>query len=132
MSDRVIVLYLGRIAEVQRVRDLFESPFHPYTRALLAAAPRLARDRRPVPLAVGQRVEAIPPDTGCKFAPRCAFVQAVCWSQVPDLRQVHGALVACHFAEQITGRVSTDKSPGPIKTTPTSSAGTSRTGRPAE
>lgn len=119
MSDRVIVLYLGRIAEVQSVRNLFESPYHPYTRALLAAAPALPRDRAPVPPAVAQHVTVMPPDTGCNFAPRCAFVQAVCWSRVPALRQVDdGAVVACHFAEQIAGRGSTNKSPEPITTTP--------------
>ena len=100
MAARVAVIYLGRIVEVASAERLFASPRHPYTRSLIAAAPR------PDPLAETQRQQvagdlpsALAPPSGCAFHPRCAMAQARCAVERPVLRRVGGTEVACHFAD---------------------------------
>ena len=89
MADRVLVMYAGFIVEEARVEDLYDSPSHPYTLALLAALPRVDRRR-------DQRLKSIPgappnllvAPRGCPFAPRCEFVIEKCWNENPALMQV--------------------------------------------
>ena len=89
MADRVLVMYAGFIVEEAKVEDLYDSPSHPYTLALLAALPRVDRRR-------DQRLKSIsgaPPNLlvaprGCPFAPRCEFVIEKCWNENPALMQV--------------------------------------------
>ncbi|MEV6955933.1 ABC transporter ATP-binding protein [Streptomyces sp. NPDC051183] len=95
ISDRVYVMYAGRIVETGAAATLFEHPRHPYTRALLAATPRLEAPPGPLPAIPGR-----PPDlrtvlTGCAFAPRCARATDLCGAEVPVPR----AGVACHHSE---------------------------------
>ncbi|MER5637984.1 ABC transporter ATP-binding protein [Kitasatospora sp. NPDC002227] len=104
ISDRVYVMYAGRIAEVGPAAALFEHPRHPYTAALLAATPR--------PDAPGGRLAAIdgqPPDlrqelTGCAFAARCPLATELCRTVVPEPVKVSGGhLAACHHSDQLEG-----------------------------
>ncbi|MDX1689626.1 MAG: ABC transporter ATP-binding protein [Acidimicrobiia bacterium] len=99
IADRVAVVYGGRIVEEAPVEDLYRRPRHPYTAGLLGSVPGLARDRlRPI---FGDPPELwnLPP--GCSFAPRCPHVVDVCRSEVPEVRTVGTARVACHRAEEL-------------------------------
>lgn len=99
MSDRVMVMYLGQVAEIGPVDSLYSSPAHPYTRALLAAMPSMDPDKRTMeaPLA-GDPPNPINPPPGCRFHTRCKFAQDVCGRDQPVLHilpQAHH-LAACH------------------------------------
>ena len=101
VSDRVAIMYLGRIVELGPTGQIFSAPRHPYTRALLDSAPRLAADGAPVqdiqPIR-GELPSPINPPPGCAFHQRCAFAQSRCQSELPVLRpagDLHQA--ACHF-----------------------------------
>ena len=99
ISHRVAVMYLGRIVELDRTERLFSAPRHPYTQALLSAAPELDPTRRRHTAAVRGELPspvAIPP--GCPFHPRCPYVFDICRSLRPDLRpDPAGGLAACHL-----------------------------------
>ena len=104
MSDRVAVMYLGKIVEIADRDPLYQRPHHPYTQALFAAVPvpdpGLAKLHPHVPLR-GEVPSPINPPSGCRFHPRCPLAQAICHEEEPLLRQVApGHLAACHFAEQ--------------------------------
>jgi oligopeptide/dipeptide ABC transporter ATP-binding protein len=100
MSDRVAVMYLGRIVELAPAADLFAQPLHPYTRALISAVPDLSSlgPRERVPLAGDPPSLEFPP-SGCAFNPRCIHAFATCVVQRPPLhRELDGGrLVACHL-----------------------------------
>ena len=84
MANRVIVMYGGRIVESGSVFEIFESARHPYTRALLAAVPRLDKDAdRPLEYIVGSPPDMIDPPAGCPFAPRCRYSMRVCHEEMP-------------------------------------------------
>jgi oligopeptide/dipeptide ABC transporter ATP-binding protein len=104
ISDRVAVMYLGRIAEIARTADLFEHPRHPYTAALLDAVPPLdpdEADAREESKLAGDPPVAIHPPSGCRFHPRCPRVQGLCVQNEPALEQKFGDdashVAACHF-----------------------------------
>jgi len=104
ISDRIAVMYLGRIVETAPTERLFTLPLHPYTRALMAAVPihhpRLRRPRQRLP---GELPSPLNPPAGCHFHPRCAFAQDICRRESPPLRRLGpGHKVACHFAETFT------------------------------
>ena len=107
MSDRVAVMYLGRVAEIADREDLYRDPLHPYTEALLSAIPMPDPDRpRNRQILQGEVPSPIDPPGGCYFHPRCPLaVEGVCDSEVPDLEpgpeQEHFA--ACHVR---TGKLS--------------------------
>ena len=101
VSDRVAIMYLGRIVETGPTEKIFTAPRHPYTRALLDSAPRLAADGAPVqdirPIH-GELPSPINPPPGCAFHQRCAFAQDRCKNELPLLRSFGEALqAACHF-----------------------------------
>ncbi len=102
--DRILVLYLGRVMEIASRTALFETPRHPYTRALLqsvpVADPVLARARRAAPLG-GEIPSPLAPPSGCVFRTRCPFAGPLCAQEVPRLRPVGASLVACHRAEEL-------------------------------
>jgi peptide/nickel transport system ATP-binding protein len=85
MSDRVMVMYLGKVAEVGPSEALFDNPAHPYTRALLSSMPSMDPDRRTeeAPLA-GDPPNPIDPPSGCRFHPRCAMAAPVCAQRTPQ------------------------------------------------
>jgi oligopeptide transport system ATP-binding protein len=101
---RVLVLYLGRVMELADRERLFESPRHPYTRALLQSAPvdapHLSR-ARPRAALRGEIPSALTPPSGCVFRTRCAYAIERCAQQIPVLRPVEGSLVACHRASEL-------------------------------
>ncbi len=106
ISDRVGVMYLGRLMEVAPTEALFSKPLHPYTEALMAAVPqpdpRGNRTRKRVPLK-GEIANAANPPSGCSFHPRCPYAQPRCSAEVPALREVAGGRqVRCHFAEELS------------------------------
>jgi oligopeptide/dipeptide ABC transporter ATP-binding protein len=101
VSDRLIVMYLGRIVESGRGDDIWERPAHPYTAALLAAAPvadpKLARSRHKSVLQ-GELPSPLNPPPGCSFHLRCPMAQERCRQERPILRSVSGErMVACHY-----------------------------------
>lgn len=99
ISDRVGVLYLGRLVEEAAPGELFDDPKHPYTQMLLEAAPKLDAFGRDVPPPKGEIPDPINPPTGCAFHPRCPLAAEVCKQERPQLRPLRGARVACHMAE---------------------------------
>jgi oligopeptide/dipeptide ABC transporter ATP-binding protein len=105
VADRVAVLYLGQLLEVGSVREVLERPVHPYTKALLAALPTADPARRRTRFRLSGDVPTlIDPKPGCRFAPRCPFVQPKCRLADPPLRPAPGAighLVACVRAEEV-------------------------------
>ncbi|MEX0364569.1 MAG: ABC transporter ATP-binding protein [Ruegeria sp.] len=99
MADRIGVLYLGRLVEEADPDTLFDDPKHPYTQMLLAAAPQLDAFGRDVPPPKGEIPDPINPPPGCAYNPRCPLADAICREERPELREIHGARVACHMVE---------------------------------
>ncbi|MFF4253833.1 oligopeptide/dipeptide ABC transporter ATP-binding protein [Streptomyces sp. NPDC001663] len=111
LSDSIVVLYAGRVVERGPAARVAESPAHPYTRALLAAAPVpdpvVQLGRRTERLRAVAAVAATParPGTGCDFAARCPFAQEICRTTRPELvDREDGVAVACHRYDQITAQ----------------------------
>jgi peptide/nickel transport system ATP-binding protein len=100
MSDRVGVMYLGRIVELADAATLFDTPLHPYTRLLMSVVPEPDRiGGRHAPMQ-GETPDPANPPTGCAFHPRCPFAVERCRSEAPELRRIGGTLVACHRVEE--------------------------------
>lgn len=100
VSDRVAVMYLGRIVELGSTDTVFSDAIHPYSRTLLAAVPTptpAARGRRIAP--AGEMPSPLSPPSGCHFRTRCRHATALCAEAIPVLRDVGGRSVACHHAE---------------------------------
>jgi oligopeptide/dipeptide ABC transporter ATP-binding protein len=103
VSDRVAVMYVGRIVEIAPTDALYRAPRHPYTEALLAAVPKpdptLRADREVLP---GEVADPANPPPGCAFHPRCPYAAAVCRERTPDLAEVApGRWTACHRAAEL-------------------------------
>lgn len=100
VSDRVVVMYLGRVVETAPAADLYASPNHPYTEALIAEIPSIdARRRTYVPIR-GEIPSPLAPPPGCHFHPRCPHAFARCREEAPRLREIApGRLSACHLNE---------------------------------
>ncbi|MFV2063137.1 MAG: ABC transporter ATP-binding protein [Chloroflexota bacterium] len=99
MSHRIAVMYLGRIVESADAGELYERPLHPYTKALMSAAPSLHARRADRSRLTGEPPDPGNPPSGCTFHPRCPIAQAVCAHKEPELIEwLPGRRVACHFA----------------------------------
>lgn len=100
VSDRIAVMYLGRIVETADAKMLFAAPLHPYTDALIAAAPGARRSTwRGTKLLSGEVPDPANPPSGCAFQPRCPYARDRCRIEAPALREVSpGRFAACHFA----------------------------------
>jgi len=108
VSDWIAVMYLGKIVEYTDAETIYESPLHPYTRALISAIPvpnpRVTRKKQ---ILIGDVPSPINPPSGCRFHTRCPHAEGVCTLEEPGLEQVKSScdgktsLVACHFAGRI-------------------------------
>ncbi len=98
VSDRVAIMYLGRIVEEAPAESAFSRPNHPYTQALLAEVPRLENRRSRFGAIQGELPSPLNPPTGCHFHPRCPHAMPLCVAQVPVLREIApGHRSACHL-----------------------------------
>jgi peptide/nickel transport system ATP-binding protein len=103
ISDRVAVMYVGKIAEMASAEEIYSHPLHPYTEALLSAVPK------PDPLYKSERIvmqgevaDPSNPPSGCYFHPRCRYAQEVCRTKTPEFRELRpDHFVACHRAEEL-------------------------------
>ena len=98
MSDRIAVMYLGRIVELGATESLVEEPLHTHTRALLSAVPSISAKTRPITIR-SEPPNPVDPPSGCAFHPRCPIAQPICSSERPELHEwLDGRWAACHFA----------------------------------
>jgi oligopeptide/dipeptide ABC transporter ATP-binding protein len=102
ISDRIGVMYLGKLVELGPSEDVFEMPLHPYTQALFGAIPLPVVDmRRDLTVLEGTVPSPVAPPPGCRFHTRCPLAQEICRETEPEFRQVRtGRFVACHFVEE--------------------------------
>jgi peptide/nickel transport system ATP-binding protein/oligopeptide transport system ATP-binding protein len=103
ISDRVAVMYLGRIVELTPADQLYKTPRHPYSEALLNAVPipnpHARKQKRPL---IGEIPSPLNPPSGCHFHPRCPYARELCSQQSPELTdQGNGHLAACHFSDEV-------------------------------
>ena len=107
LSDRVLVMYLGRAVEIGPIDAIFERPLHPYTRALLASRPSMDPARRiEEPPITGDPPNPIDPPCGCRFHTRCPFAETVCETTDPSLGAWQGPqphVAACHMRDPLSG-----------------------------
>jgi peptide/nickel transport system ATP-binding protein len=100
LSDRVVVMYLGRVVESAPTAELYAHPSHPYTRALIAEVPRVDRRHRSYETIRGEIPSPLAPPTGCHFHPRCPHALPRCRVEAPLLRAIApGRISACHLNE---------------------------------
>lgn len=101
VADQVLVMYLGRPAEMGPKEDIYEKPLHPYTQALLSATPAIHPDPlKPKIRIAGELPNPLNPPDGCAFHKRCPYATERCGKEIPAFRQVGTRQVACHYAEQ--------------------------------
>jgi peptide/nickel transport system ATP-binding protein len=103
ISDRVAVMYVGKVAEIASAEELYANPLHPYTEALLSAVPkadpRYHSDRI---VMQGEVADPSNPPSGCYFHPRCRYAQDICKSKTPELREIKpNHFAACHLSEEL-------------------------------
>ena len=96
ISDRVLVMYLGRTVELANTEDLFREPLHPYTKALLSAVPQPDPDTKVDRIVLeGEVPNPANPPSGCPFHPRCIYATDRCRAEMPPLKELNGRSVAC-------------------------------------
>lgn len=112
ISDRIAVMYLGKIVEVASKAQLFSHPLHPYTEALLSAVPipdPSWREKGKGSILEGDLPNPVNPPSGCRFHTRCPYASEKCKSEAPALTDAgNGHLVACHYPLEQSGRLFTD------------------------
>jgi len=100
ISDRIAVMYLGKIVELADSHQLYDEPLHPYSQALISAVPipdpELERSRERI-LLTGEIPSPLTPPTGCHFHPRCSHCMDICRTADPEYRQYKGRWLACHL-----------------------------------
>ena len=102
MTTRVVVMYAGNVCEIAKTEDLYEQPLHPYTALLLAAVPRLDREKT-LSIIPGNIPNLIEPPSGCRFHPRCTYATDHCAESRPSLRKLSSDhYVACYDGIYIT------------------------------
>ncbi|GGY07485.1 peptide ABC transporter ATP-binding protein [Paludibacterium paludis] len=104
VADDVLVMYLGRTAEMGSKSLIYSRPLHPYTQALLSATPSIRAEDRRVKIPIrGELPSPMNPPDGCAFHKRCPHAVERCREELPSLRELDGRQVACHRAEEING-----------------------------
>jgi len=104
VCDRVAVMYLGKIVEESPAADLYRTPRHPYTRALLASTPSAMPGTPTPPAVTGEMPSPVDPPSGCTFHPRCPVAEPQCSRLAPRLVEIEGGhKVACHLARPVAG-----------------------------
>ena len=98
-SDRLLVMYAGQVAEMSNTRELFDRPLHPYSQGLLEAFPSIHGPKVRLLGIPGSPPDLAHPPVGCRFAPRCAFVQPRCTEAPVQLSSVNGSVVRCVLVE---------------------------------
>ena len=98
VADRIMVMYAGRLVEIARARDLFEDPRHPYTKALLAAVPRMGDgSARPLEGIPGRVPDLLDLPSGCSFHPRCPLADRECATVRPEMVDIpYARRCSCH------------------------------------
>lgn len=106
ISDRVAVMYVGRLVEMASTDELYYHPKHPYTEALMAAVPKPDPRRRDRPIKLpGEVASPANPPSGCYFHPRCRYAKDICSKETPQLEEVEpDHFAACHFARELSLR----------------------------
>ena len=99
ISQKVAVMYLGRIVEMAQTEELYENPLHPYTKALLSSIPvpdpKVEKMKRRI-LLKGELPNPLNPPHGCPFNTRCPYAEDICKKEVPELKNIDGRKIACH------------------------------------
>ena len=102
VSNRIVIMYAGEVAEEGPTETVFERPAHPYTIGLLEAFPSVKGPKRPLQAIPGSPPDLVEPPAACRFHPRCRFSKPVCAEKAPALVEVApGHCARCHFAEQV-------------------------------
>jgi len=101
LAQDVAVMYLGKIVELQSRSRIFARPRHPYTRLLLESTPEIGSAPKETSLKAQELPSPSNPPKGCAFHPRCSWAKEVCRQEVPQLRRIEAAQVACHLAEEL-------------------------------
>ncbi len=106
ISDRVAVMYVGKVAEMASAEEIYTHPLHPYTEALLSAVPKPDPKYKSDRIVMqGDVADPSNPPSGCYFHPRCQYAKDICKQKLPEFREVRpDHFVACHFAEELTLR----------------------------
>lgn len=103
VSDRIGVMYAGRLVEYGSAKQIFKRPLHPYTYGLMSAFPSISGPKRKLKTMPGEPPDLINPPSGCRFHPRCPNAQQICSQEVPEFRDVGDEhYVACYFPMEVT------------------------------
>ena len=95
ISDRIGVMYLGKIVEIGNVEEVYQDPKHPYTKALLSSIPDLDAGPKEHEIIEGDVPSAVDPGPGCAFASRCKYATERCRKETPVLKDIGGRKVSC-------------------------------------
>jgi len=100
ISDRICVMFLGKVCEIGETEEIYQNPLHPYTKFLLQAVPGMDPEKRQKRenILTGEIPSAVDPPSGCRFRTRCPYAKEVCREREPELKSFGDRKVACHFA----------------------------------
>ena len=100
MADRVVVMYSGKVVETGPANELFRRPLHPYTQCLMKCIPRIDEDKDDLTVISGNVPNPLHFPSGCRFHPRCPYAQEICKSSMPEIREIDGRQMRCHFVSE--------------------------------
>jgi len=102
MGKKIIVMYLGKIVEINDADKLIDKPFHPYTQLLLSTVVEIKSEHPEKEIKIGEPPSPVNIPSGCRFRTRCPFAMKICESVEPELTEYEGSLVACHLYQKNT------------------------------